>query len=158
DRASGAGPFLDTLADWAQSTAFYDFQRLATAAPAARRHGGRQMRLSVACALAMSVSVAVLGAALAQGTQPAQRPAAPPTAVAAGCPANTLGVARTLEIDTAGGPGFGFEHFRQHDFLKNNEIVLTFDDGPWLNNTPAVLKALADQCTKAIFFFDDLAF
>jgi peptidoglycan/xylan/chitin deacetylase (PgdA/CDA1 family) len=65
---------------------------------------------------------------------------------------NALGIARTLEIDTTGGPGFGFEHFRQHDFLRNNEILLTFDDGPWLNNTPAVLKALADHCTKATFF------
>ena len=32
------------------------------------------------------------------------------------------------------------------------EVVLTFDDGPWLNNTPMVLKALADQCVKATFF------
>jgi peptidoglycan/xylan/chitin deacetylase (PgdA/CDA1 family) len=112
------------------------------------------MRLSVACALAMSVSVAVLGAALAQGTQPGQRAASttPPGAATAACPAGALGVARTLEIDTSGGPGFGFEHFRQHDFLKNGEVVLTFDDGPWLNNTQAVLKALADQCTKATFF------
>jgi peptidoglycan/xylan/chitin deacetylase (PgdA/CDA1 family) len=30
--------------------------------------------------------------------------------------------------------------------------VLTFDDGPWPGNTPRVLKALADQCTKALFF------
>jgi len=30
--------------------------------------------------------------------------------------------------------------------------VLTFDDGPWPNNTHAVLKALADQCVKATFF------
>ncbi len=30
--------------------------------------------------------------------------------------------------------------------------MLTFDDGPWLSNTPAVLKALADECTKAVFF------
>ena len=30
--------------------------------------------------------------------------------------------------------------------------MLTFDDGPWPNNTPAVLKALAEQCTKALFF------
>jgi peptidoglycan/xylan/chitin deacetylase (PgdA/CDA1 family) len=29
--------------------------------------------------------------------------------------------------------------------------VLTFDDGPW-PTTPAVLKALSDECTKAIFF------
>ena len=30
--------------------------------------------------------------------------------------------------------------------------MLTFDDGPWLNNTVMVLKALADQCTRATFF------
>jgi peptidoglycan/xylan/chitin deacetylase (PgdA/CDA1 family) len=29
---------------------------------------------------------------------------------------------------------------------------LTFDDGPWPVNTPAVLKALADECTTGIFF------
>src|SRR4029079_8196395 len=26
---------------------------------------------------------------------------------------NALGVSRTVEIDTTGGPGFGFEHFKQ---------------------------------------------
>jgi len=25
---------------------------------------------------------------------------------------------RTVEIDTTDGPGFGFEHFKQHDFLQ----------------------------------------
>ena len=110
------------------------------------------MRLSLAYSLAISVSLAGIGIALAQA--PAQRPApaAAPSAATAACPPGALGVARTLEIDTTGGPGFGFEHFRQHDFLKNNEVVLTFDDGPWLNHTPAVLKALAEQCTKATFF------
>ena len=65
---------------------------------------------------------------------------------------NALGVARTVEIDTTGGPGFGFEHFKAYDFLQDHEVVLTFDDGPWPGHTPAVLKALADQCTKALFF------
>ena len=65
---------------------------------------------------------------------------------------NALGVARTVEIDTTGGPGFGFEHFKQLDFLRDHEVVLTFDDGPWPANTPAVLKALADECTTGIFF------
>src|SRR3954463_15666243 len=27
-----------------------------------------------------------------------------------------LGTSRVVEIDTTGGPGFGFEHFKQHDF------------------------------------------
>src|SRR3954463_816903 len=63
-----------------------------------------------------------------------------------------LGVSRVAEIETAGGPGFGFQHFKQLDFLTEKEVVLTFDDGPWPVNTPAVLKALADECTKAVFF------
>jgi peptidoglycan/xylan/chitin deacetylase (PgdA/CDA1 family) len=66
--------------------------------------------------------------------------------------ANPLGVSRVVEIDTAGGPGFGFEQFKAYDFLRDHEVVLTFDDGPWPANTPAVLKALAEQCTKALFF------
>jgi peptidoglycan-N-acetylglucosamine deacetylase len=65
---------------------------------------------------------------------------------------DALGVSRVVEIDTTGGPGFGFEHFKQLDFLSDKEVVLTFDDGPWPVNTPAVLKALADQCTKGLFF------
>jgi peptidoglycan/xylan/chitin deacetylase (PgdA/CDA1 family) len=75
--------------------------------------------------------------------QPAAAPCANPDA---------LGVSRVVEVDTTGGPGFGFEHFKQLDFLADKEVVLTFDDGPWPGNTPAVLKALADQCTKAVFF------
>jgi peptidoglycan/xylan/chitin deacetylase (PgdA/CDA1 family) len=70
------------------------------------------------------------------------------------CPGNPdpLGVARVVEIDSAGGPGFGFEHFKAYDFLRGGEVVLTFDDGPWPGNTPAVLAALAEQCTRAVFF------
>src|SRR5882672_2930671 len=93
-------------------------------------------------------------------TQAPARPAAPaaaappsPTANAS-CPGNpnALGVGRVVEVDTTGGPGFGFEHFKQFDFLQPKEVVLTFDDGPWPGNTPAVLKALDDECTKALFF------
>ena len=65
---------------------------------------------------------------------------------------DALGVSRVVEIDTTGGPGFGFEQFKQLDFLEPKEVVLTFDDGPWPGNTPAVLKALDDECTKAVFF------
>jgi peptidoglycan/xylan/chitin deacetylase (PgdA/CDA1 family) len=65
---------------------------------------------------------------------------------------DALGVSRVVVIDTTGGPGFGFEHFKQLDFLTDKEVVLTFDDGPWPVNTPSVLKTLADECTKAVFF------
>ena len=77
------------------------------------------------------------------------------TAAAPGAPCaspDTLGVSRVVEIDLTDGPGFGFEQFRTYDFLEAKEIVLTFDDGPWPHNTPAVLSALAAQCTKALFF------
>src|SRR5438105_7088697 len=84
---------------------------------------------------------------------PAPAPVVAPPAPAP-CPGNpnALGLARTVEIDTTGGPGFGFEHFKGMDFLRAGEVVLTFDDGPWPNNTPAVLTALAAHCTKATFF------
>jgi peptidoglycan/xylan/chitin deacetylase (PgdA/CDA1 family) len=65
---------------------------------------------------------------------------------------DALGVERTVQIDTTGGPAFGFEHFKQYDFLRDHEVVLTFDDGPWPGNTPAVIKALTDECVKATFF------
>ena len=64
---------------------------------------------------------------------------------------DALGVSRTVVIDTTGGPGFGFLQYKQFDFLTDKEVVLTFDDGPW-PTTPAVLKALANECVKAVFF------
>ena len=63
-----------------------------------------------------------------------------------------MGLSRIVEIDATGGPGFGFEHFKQYDFLRDKEVVLTFDDGPWPKSTAAVLKALTDECLKATFF------
>jgi peptidoglycan/xylan/chitin deacetylase (PgdA/CDA1 family) len=81
-------------------------------------------------------------------------PAATPLADDRSCAGNpnALGVSRVVEVDTTGGPGFGGEHFKGMDFLRPGEVVLTFDDGPWPNNTPKVLAALARHCTKAIFF------
>jgi len=101
------------------------------------------MRPVTIIALAFTASLAAVGPTLAQ-TKPAGN----------ACPGNAdaLGLARTVEIDTAGGPGFGFEHFKMHDFLRPKEVVLTFDDGPWPGNTPAVLQALAAHCLKATFF------
>jgi peptidoglycan/xylan/chitin deacetylase (PgdA/CDA1 family) len=124
------------------------------------------MRNAIALLLAVSASVAVLGPAAAQrapttgsatasatppGATPPPAPLAAPVTPPTCTNPNALGVSRTVEIDTAGGPGFGGEHFKQHDFLRNNEVVLTFDDGPWPTTT-AVLKALADQCVRATFF------
>jgi peptidoglycan/xylan/chitin deacetylase (PgdA/CDA1 family) len=100
----------------------------------------------------------------AQTTTPAAPNATAPSATAQAKPAPAapaipacdkpggMGLARIVEIDTTGGPGFGFEHFKQYDFLRDKEVLLTFDDGPWPGNTPAVLKTLADECLKATFF------
>ncbi|MGE0857126.1 MAG: polysaccharide deacetylase family protein, partial [Hyphomicrobiaceae bacterium] len=79
---------------------------------------------------------------------------AAPAATAAPCPgnANGLGVSRTVQIDTTGGPGFGFEHYKAHDFLEQGEVVLTFDDGPLPSHTRTILKTLAEHCVKATFF------
>ena len=100
------------------------------------------MRASFACAFIASAAIMASGAALAQSAASKATCTNP----------DAIGLARTVEIDTTGGPGFGFEHFRQHDFLRNKEVVLTFDDGPWPDNTQRVLDALANHCTKAIFF------
>ena len=62
-----------------------------------------------------------------------------------------IGLSRIVQIDTTGGPGFCVENFKQHDFLRDKEVILTFDDGPW-SSTPAVLKALTDECLRATFF------
>jgi peptidoglycan/xylan/chitin deacetylase (PgdA/CDA1 family) len=108
------------------------------------------MRRAVICTMAIAMSLAP-GAAWPQS---AATDALNAGAASAACPGNPapLGVARTVEIDTTGGPGFGFAQFKAYDFLREGEVVLTFDDGPWPGNTPAVLKALAAQCTKGLFF------
>jgi len=120
------------------------------------------MRIAAGLIFAGTVSLYASGAAWSQ-TPPAKAQAATPQTAAAPAPApapaktpcanpNALGIARIVEIDTTGGPGFGFEHFKQLDFLRDKEVVLTFDDGPWPVNTPSVLKTLAEECTTGIFF------
>jgi peptidoglycan/xylan/chitin deacetylase (PgdA/CDA1 family) len=98
---------------------------------------------------AVATATAVAHASPTPAAPPAPLPSAMPTSCSN---PNALGISRVVEIDTTGGPGFGFEHFKRHDFLREGEVVLTFDDGPWPKNTPAVLAALAAHCTKAIFF------
>jgi peptidoglycan-N-acetylglucosamine deacetylase len=97
------------------------------------------MRIAIACAAALLFWSVSGGGASAQGAQACPDP-------------NTLGVARIVEIDATGGPGFGFEHYKVYDFLRLREVVLTFDDGPQVGLTHAILDALAAQCTKATFF------
>ncbi|MGT2436704.1 polysaccharide deacetylase family protein [Bradyrhizobium betae] len=99
-----------------------------------------------------TATIAAKPTAMAQAAVPAPAPAIPVQPKQACANPNALGVSRVVEIDTTGGPGFGFETFKQFDFLTDKEVVLTFDDSPWPVNTPAVLKALADECTKGLFF------
>jgi peptidoglycan/xylan/chitin deacetylase (PgdA/CDA1 family) len=121
------------------------------------------MRIVAGLIIAGTVSLCATGVAWSQ-TPAAKNTTAPAAAAAlpaAATPApakppcanpDALGIGRVVEIDTTGGPGFGFEHFKQLDFLREKEVVLTFDDGPWPQNTPSVLKTLADECTTGIFF------
>lgn len=116
------------------------------------------MRMRAALIAAATASLLSSGLAWAQtaparsaATEPAPAPRATPAKAACANP-DALGIGRVVQVDTSGGPGFGFEHFKQLDFLRDKEVVLTFDDGPWPVNTPAVLKALADECTTGIFF------
>jgi peptidoglycan/xylan/chitin deacetylase (PgdA/CDA1 family) len=105
---------------------------------------------------ATAAHVAVVPNQVATQAQPMaqaqNQPAAGPSKPAYACAnPNAMGVSRVVEIDTTGGPGFGSQHFKTFDFLRDHEVALTFDDGPW-PTTPLVLKALADQCLRATFF------
>jgi peptidoglycan/xylan/chitin deacetylase (PgdA/CDA1 family) len=128
------------------------------AAPVAVAPVAAQTPAPVASAPATAQPASDTPIRLAQNTPP---PAAAPTPAPAPAAANGIapcdkpggmGLTRVVEIDTTGGPAFGTEHFKQYDFLRDKEVVLTFDDGPWPENTPMVLKALTDQCLKATFF------
>ncbi|MGB7120278.1 MAG: polysaccharide deacetylase family protein [Bradyrhizobium sp.] len=120
------------------------------------------MRIAAGLIFASAISLCASGAAWSQ-TPPAKTDAKPaaaaPAPATAPAPAkqacanpDALGISRVVEVDTTGGPGFGFEHFKQLDFLRDKEVVLTFDDGPWPENTASVLKTLANECTTGIFF------
>ena len=131
---------------------FWAYSRVVLAAPAtvSTLRAERLPATLSAKAAPASEDVAITAAISAQPA--ALKPAAAAQPKTACANPDALGVSRVVEVDTTGGPGFGFEHFKQFDFLADKEVVLTFDDGPWPANTPAVLKALADECTKAVFF------
>jgi peptidoglycan-N-acetylglucosamine deacetylase len=83
------------------------------------------------------------------GTQPAlaQTTCAPDPA--------KLGLSRTVVIDAATGPKYGSrfgEKYGDVTFLADQEVVLTFDDGPLRSYTKSILATLAAHCTKATFF------
>jgi peptidoglycan/xylan/chitin deacetylase (PgdA/CDA1 family) len=140
----------------------------AAAAPAPPAPASKPMVVAQYQPAPIAPTIRPAGAAptAAAAPAPAAAPVAAPVPVAAPAPApaplkapdivcnnpNAMKVSRVVEIDTTGGPGFGSQHFKTMDFLRDHEIVLTFDDGPWLGHTTAVLKALADECLRATFF------
>ena len=101
--------------------------------------------------VAQNTTAAATSAPAAPAAAPSPTPPAAKAIPACNNP-DAIGLSRVVEIDTTGGPAFGTEHFKQYDFLRDKEVVLTFDDGPWPENTPIVLKALKDNCVKATFF------
>jgi peptidoglycan/xylan/chitin deacetylase (PgdA/CDA1 family) len=128
---------------------------IASAAPAATTNAapaGPTVVAQNSAAPAPATPAPAAPAAPATSTGAANPPPAPRSASASCANPDALGISRVVEIDTTGGPAFGTEHFKQYDFLRDKEVVLTFDDGPWPENTPAVLKALQDNCAKATFF------
>lgn len=101
-------------------------------------------KLPLAAALAVA---ALLGLAAGSG---GSQPISAQTACQAKGP--VLGVSRTIEIDTRGGPRYGLQQYKDNDILQEGEVILTFDDGPLRAYTTKVLEALDRHCTKATFF------
>jgi peptidoglycan-N-acetylglucosamine deacetylase len=65
---------------------------------------------------------------------------------------NALGISRVIAVNPQITPVVGTADYGVRLPLAPGEVVLTFDDGPNGATTPAVLKALADQCVRATFF------
>jgi len=162
-KSSGPGSLI-ALAEHILSPA------LATSAPAAAQPASAAapvVKVSDLTAVTQPVTSSASPAKLvvAQNSAAAAPVPAPPPAAASSASASpwpttlpqcnnpdALGMSRIVQIDTTGGPAFGSEHFKQYDFLHEKEVVLTFDDGPWPENTQMVLKALQDNCVRATFF------
>lgn len=63
-----------------------------------------------------------------------------------------IGVSRTVTLRPTGGARYGSSHGGHKNFLRDKEVVLTFDDGPVPSTTNKVLLELERHCTKATFF------
>ena len=74
------------------------------------------------------------------------------TAGAAECPADALGVSRTITVDPSEHRLVGSWQYGESLPLNDHEVVLTFDDGPLPPYTDRVLDLLAAECVKATFF------
>ena len=80
--------------------------------------------------------------------------ALPAIARAEPCPGNpdALGTERVLAVSATTTPRVGRKQFPATLPLAPNEVVLTFDDGPWPGPTAKVLDALKRECVRATFF------
>src|SRR5260370_24186053 len=103
---------------------------------------GNAMRITAGLILAGAVSLCASSAAWSQTPAPPKGPATPQAAAvpapAVARPAkppcanpDAIGIARVVEIDTTGGPGFGFQHFKPLGFLRDKGVGLTFRASPW---------------------------
>jgi peptidoglycan/xylan/chitin deacetylase (PgdA/CDA1 family) len=73
-------------------------------------------------------------------------------ASAAECGPDKLGTSRVATVGTEGGLQVGLKTYAKTIPLADHEVILTFDDGPNAESTPAVLDALAKECVRATFF------
>ena len=115
--------------------------------------------IGVTSARAVIAKPQSVGAAPAQAGFPVAKPIVKSASkrsaplAAKGCGSQgAIGVAREQLIDSSTGPRYGHQQFKDIDFLREGEVVLTFDDGPLRPYTMPVLKALEAHCTKATFF------
>jgi peptidoglycan/xylan/chitin deacetylase (PgdA/CDA1 family) len=66
------------------------------------------------------------------------------------CEPGAIGTSRVFKVATKDRVGIG--HGYPALGLAHGEIILTFDDGPMPDTTPAILDILAKDCVKATFF------
>lgn len=96
--------------------------------------GGMHLRAATLTLAAAGLASAALGAAPAD------------------CGPDTLGTARMLTLPRASAAYGTAQHAPLP--LAPGEVVLSFDDGPSPESTPAVLKALQAECVRATFFMN----
>jgi peptidoglycan/xylan/chitin deacetylase (PgdA/CDA1 family) len=101
----------------------------------------------------MSILKVALAAALL-AVQPASAQTTAAQTAPQPCPGNpdALSTARVITVEATTTPRVGRKHFPATLPLADMEVVLTFDDGPWVGTTSAVLDALKRECARATFF------
>jgi peptidoglycan/xylan/chitin deacetylase (PgdA/CDA1 family) len=106
--------------------------------PACTLHFSRWQTGSAQFFVGIAVSLATLTCAPAASSACADRD-------------DALGTSRVLHVDMSR-PRVGHKHFPDTLALKDKEVVLTFDDGPFPPTTGKILDALKAECVRATFF------